>query len=137
MVPDLSDAPLGNTFSVGVRAGLPSPELLPLLLERCWITGLAGLVGGGRSCEPASLADRAGLKVVIISLDELELRLMAASGSRMTMVWSGLAGSELTAPDCGFFICSRVSSTTSGACFTVFCLSSSRSSLSAVLMVFS
>lgn len=34
-----------------------------------------------------------------------------------------------------FFTCSKVSSTTSGACFTVLCLSSSRSSFKAVFMV--
>lgn len=34
MVPDLSAELLGNIFSVGVTAGLPTPELL-LLLDRC------------------------------------------------------------------------------------------------------
>lgn len=135
MVPDLSAELLGNIFSVGVTAGLPIPELL-LLLDRCWTTGRTGRMGGGRSCEPARRADRAGLKVVIISVEELLLRRMAASGSRMTMVCSGLAGSELMGPG-GFFRGSRVSSTTSGACLTVFCLSSSRNSCRAVLMVFS
>lgn len=135
MVPDLSAELLGNIFSVGVTAGLPTPELL-LLLERCWTTGRTGRMGGGRSCAPARRADRAGLKVVIISVDELLLRRMAASGSRMTMVCRGLAGSELMGPG-GFFRGSRVSSTTSGACLTVFCLSSSRNSCRAVLMVFS
>lgn len=117
-------------------AGLPTPELL-LLLERCCTAGRAGRMGGGRSCAPASRADSAGLKVVIISAVELLLRRMAASGSRMRMVCRGLAGSELAAPSGGFFRSSSVSSTTSGACLAVFCRSSSRSSFSAVLMVFS
>lgn len=134
-MPDLSEELLGNIFSVGVTAGLPTPELL-LLEERCWTTGLTGRIGGGRSWAPAKRADRAGLKVVIISVEELLLRRMAASGSRMTMVCRGLAGSELMGPG-GFFRGSRVSSTTSGACLTVFCLSSSRNSCKAVLMVFS
>lgn len=146
MLPVLSPAPpetftldpeaellLGNSFSVGVTAGLPTPEELELL-ERCCVGAeRAGLMAGGRSWAPASRADRAGLKVVIISEVELLLRRMAASGSRIMMVWSGLPGSELG----GFFIGSRVSRTTSGACFTVFWRSSSRSSCSAVLMVFS
>ena len=144
MVPDLSPASpdvlepaavvlLGNIFSVGVTAGLPTPDELELL-ERCWVgEGRTGLMGGGRSWAPASRAERAGLKVVIISEVELLLRRMAASGSRIMMVCSGLPGSELT----GFFMGSRVSRTTSGACLTVFCLSSSRSSWSAVVMVFS
>lgn len=68
---------------------------------------------------------------------ELLLRRMAASGSRIRMVWRGLAGSELAAPIGGVFMGSSVSRTTSGACLAVFCLSSSRSSFSAVLMVFS
>lgn len=135
MVPDLSAELLVNIFSVGVTAGLPTPELL-LLLDRCWTTGRTGRMGGGRSWAPARRADRAGLKVVIISVEELLLRRMAASGSRMTMVCRGLAGSELMGPG-GFFRGSRVSSTTSGACLTVFCLSSSRNSCRAVLMVFS
>lgn len=136
IVPDLSEELFGKSFSVGVTAGLPIPELL-LLLDRCWTTGLMGRIGGGLSWAPASRAERAGLNVVIISVVELLLRLIAASGSLIMMVWRGLAGSELTEPICGFFIGSRVSRTTSGACFTVFCLSSSRSSFRAVLMVFS
>jgi len=136
MVPDLSAELPGKSFSVGVTAGLPTPELL-LLLERCCTTGRTGRIGGGRSWAPASRADRAGLKVVIISVVELLLRRMAASGSRIRMVCRGLAGSELAAPIGGFFMGSSVSRTTSGACLAVFCLSSSRSSFSAVLMVFS
>lgn len=146
MVPDLSPASpdvftlgppaallLGNIFSVGVTAGLPTPEELELL-DRCWPDGgRTGLMGGGRSWAPASRAERAGLKVVIISEVELLLRRMAASGSRIMMVCSGLPGSELT----GFFMGSRVSKTTSGACLTVFCRSSSRSSCRAVDIVFS
>lgn len=123
----------GNIFSVGVTAGLPTPEELELL-ERCCVGGgRIGLMGGGRSWAPAKRAVRAGLKVVIISDVELLLRRMAASGSRIMMVWRGLPGSEPT----GFFIGSKVSRTTSGACLTVFCRSSSRSSWRAVVMVFS
>lgn len=48
MVPDLSAELLGKSFSVGVTAGLPTPELL-LLLERCCTTGRTGRIGGGRS----------------------------------------------------------------------------------------
>lgn len=146
MVPDLSPASLdvfrlepaaalllGNIFSVGVTAGLPTPEELELL-ERCCVGGgRNGLMGGGRSWAPTSLAESAGLKVVIISEVELLLRRMAASGSRIIMVCSGLPGSELT----GFFMGSKVSSTTSGVCLTVFCRSSSRSSWRAVDIVFS
>lgn len=136
MVPDFSEELLGNTFSVGVRAGLPIPELL-LLLDRCWTIGRAGLTGGGLSWAPAKRADSAGLKVVIISvLEELLLR-MAASGSRIMMVCRGLTGSEFGVVRAGFFIGSSVSSTTSGACLAVFCRSSSRNSLRAVLIVFS
>ena len=40
---------LGNIFSVGVTAGLPTPEELELL-ERYWVGGgRTGLMGGGRS----------------------------------------------------------------------------------------
>lgn len=62
MVPDLSPPSLeifilepaavlllGNIFSVGVTAGLPTPEELELL-ERCCVGGgRTGLMGGGRS----------------------------------------------------------------------------------------
>lgn len=48
IVPDLSEELLGKSFSVGVTAGLPIPELL-LLLDRCWTTGLMGRIGGGLS----------------------------------------------------------------------------------------
>lgn len=121
---DAAAALLGNIFSVGVTAGLPIPEELELL-ERCCVGGgRTGRMGGGLSWAPASLADSAGLKVVIISEVELLLRLRAASGSRIMMVCKGLASSELT----GFLRGSRVSKTTSGACLAVFWRSSSRSS---------
>lgn len=144
IVPDLSPAALaaelaaavllGKIFSVGVTAGLPTPEELELE-ERCPVGGgRTGLMGGGRSWAPARRADKAGLKVDIISEVELLLRRMAASGSRIMMVWRGLPGSEFT----GFFmVVSRVSSTTSGACLPMFWRSSSRSSCRAVVMVFS
>lgn len=119
MVPDFSEELLGKIFSVGVRAGLPIPELL-LLLDRCWTIGRAGLTGGGLSWAPARRADNAGLKVVSISVLEELLLLMAASGSRIMMVCRGLTGSEFGVPRVGFFIGSRVSRTTSGACLAVF-----------------
>lgn len=123
----------GKIFSVGVTAGLPTPEELELL-ERCCVGGgLMGLIGGGLSWAPANLADSVGLKVDIISVVELLLRLRAASGSRIMMVCKGLAGSEHT----GFLSGSNVSRTTSGACLAVFWRSNSRSSWSAVFIVFS
>lgn len=135
----LEEGLLGKLLSVGVMAGLPIPDE-PELLERCcWEgTGRTGLIAGGRSWAPGSLAHSAGLNVLIIMvsavLEEEPLpRLRAASGSRMAMVCEGLAGSELT----GFFSGSSVSSTTSGACLAVFWRSSSRSSCRAVLIVFS
>lgn len=135
----LEEGLLGKLLSVGVMAGLPIPDELELLERCCWEgMGRTGLIAGGRSWAPGSLAHSAGLNVLIIMvsavLEEEPLpRLRAASGSRMAMVCEGLAGSELT----GFFSGSSVSSTTSGACLAVFWRSSSRSSCRAVLMVFS
>lgn len=133
---------LGKTRSVGVIPGLPRPEELELL-ERCGpcpgpITGAGrtGLTGGGRSGALGLRAERAGLKVVKVSEEEeLLLRRWAASGSRITMVCSGLLRGSWAAAGC--FRGSRVSRTTSGACLATFCLSSSRSSWSAVFIVFS
>lgn len=88
---------VGNIFSVGVTAGLPTPELL-LLLDRCWTTGAPAAWGRAQLGASQRAADRAGLKVVIISVELLLLRRMAASGSRITMVCRGLAGSELMGP---------------------------------------
>lgn len=84
---------LGKTLSVGVMPGLPRPEELELL-ERCgpWpcpITGAGrtGLTGGGLRGALGLRADRAGLKVVMVSEEELLLlRRWAASGSLITMV---------------------------------------------------
>lgn len=131
---------LGKTLSVGVMPGLPRPEELELL-ERCgpWpcpITGAGrtGLTGGGLRGAFGLRADRAGLKVVMVSEEELLLvRRWAASGSLITMVWRGLPGGSW--PGC--LRGSSVSKTTSGACLATFCLSSSRSSWRAVFMVFS
>lgn len=135
----LDEGLLGKLLSVGVMAGLPTPDE-PELLERCcWEgTGRVGLIAGGRSWALGNLAHSAGLNVLIIMVsaaleEELVPRLRAASGSRMAMVCEGLAGSELI----GFFRGSSVSSTTSGACLAVFWRSSSRSSCRAVLIVFS
>lgn len=132
----------GKTLSVGVMPGLPRPEELELL-DRCGpcpcpITGAGrtGLTGGGLRGALGLRAERAGLKVVMVSEDELLLlRRWAASGSRITMVWRGLADGSWPAPGC--LRGSSVSRTTSGACLATFCLSSSRSSCRAVFMVFS
>jgi len=133
---------LGNTLSVGVMPGLPRPEELELL-ERCgpWpcpITGAGrtGLRGGGLKGALGRRADKAGLKVVMVSEEELLLlRRWAASGSLITIVCRGLADISLAPPGC--LRGSRVSRTTSGACLATFCLSSSRSSCRAVFIVFS
>lgn len=116
---------LGNTLSVGVMPGLPRPEELELL-ERCGPcpcprtgAGRTGRTGGGLRGALGRRADRAGLKVVMVSEEELLLlRLRAASGSLITMVWRGLTGGSWVPPEC--FRGSRVSSTTSGACFATF-----------------
>lgn len=91
---------LGKLLSVGVIPGLPKPEELELL-ERCGPgpcprtgAGLTGRTGGGLR---GALGRRltAGLKVVMVSEEELLLlRLCAASGSRITMVWRGLPGTS-------------------------------------------
>lgn len=133
---------LGNTLSVGVMPGLPRPEELELL-ERCgtWpgpITGAGrtGLTGGGLRGALGLRDDRAGLKVVMVSEEELLLqRRWAASGSLITMVCRGLADISWAAPGC--LRGSRVSRTTSGACLATFCRSSSRNSCRAVFIVFS
>lgn len=133
---------LGKTLSVGVMPGLPRPEELELL-ERCgpWpcpITGAGrtGLTGGGLRGALGLRADRAGLKVVMVSEEELLLvRRCAASGSLITMVCRGLPGGSWAPPGC--LSGSNVSKTTSGACLATFCRSSSRSSWRAVFMVFS
>lgn len=115
------DGGLLKTRSVGVTPGLPSPEELEEL-DRCGpgpITGAGrtGRTGGGLKGALGRRVDSAGLKVVMVSVEELELvRRWAASGSRITMVWSGLPGGS--GPGC--FSSSRVSSTTSGACFATF-----------------
>lgn len=136
------DGALGKTLSVGVMLGLPKPDELELL-ERwgpwpCPITGAGrtGLTGGGLKGALGLRTDRAGLKVVIVSDEELLLlRRWAASGSLITMVWRGLADTSCTPPGC--LSGSNVSSTTSGACLATFCLSNSRNSCRAVFIVFS
>lgn len=132
---DLSVELLGNIFSVGVIVGLFTFELL-LLLDRCWITGRIGRMGGGRSWASVRRVDRVGLKVVIILVEELLLRRMAASGLRMIMVCRGLAGFELMGFG-GFFRGFSVFSIIFGVCLIVFCFSSFRSLCRVVFMVFS
>lgn len=136
------DGALGKTLSVGVIPGLPRPDELELL-ERCgpWPcpmtgAGRTGLTGGGLRGALGLRADSAGLKVVMVSEEELLLlRRWAASGSLITMVCRGLAGTSWAPAGC--LRGSNVSRTTSGACLATFCLSSSRSSCRAVFMVFS
>ena len=131
---------LGKTLSVGVMPGLPRPEELELL-ERCGpapITGAGrtGLTGGGLRGALGLRAAIAGLKVVMVSEEELLLlRRCAASGSLITMVWRGLPGGSCAPP--GRLRGSNVSRTTSGACLATFCRSSSRNSWRAVFIVFS
>lgn len=136
------DGALGNALSVGVMPGLPRPEELELL-ERCgpWPgpiigAGRTGLTGGGLKGALGLRVERAGLKVVMVSEEELLLlRRWAASGSLITMVCWGLADISWAALGC--LRGSRVSRTTSGACLATFCLSNSRNSCRAVFMVFS
>lgn len=93
------DGALGKALSVGVMPGLPRPDELELL-ERCgpWLcprtgAGRTGRTGGGRRGALGLRMERAGLKVVMVSEEELLLlRRWAASGSRMTMVCRGLPG---------------------------------------------
>lgn len=126
-------------------AGLPPAELL-----FGNTTGLGLVAGGLLSLKEEPEADKPvvdiddrgllgpelllGRKVEGMSLAELALRCRGCweeSASRSRREWSGLEGSD--APP--LFSCSRVSSTTSGACLTLLCLSSSRSSLRAVFIV--
>lgn len=86
-----------------------------------------------------------GLKVLMASLDELVLRRMGGSVLAVDLsmtLWMGLSDSlelagvgppPLLLPE--VCRCSRVSSTTSGACLAELCLSSSRSSFRAVFIV--
>lgn len=98
-------------------------------------TGL-GRRAGGLSCTPMRGAT-AGLKVLMVSLEELVLRRMAdsppAGRSRRPCSW--LRDSVELVGVGAFFICSRVSSTTSGACLAELWRSSSFSSFRAVFMV--
>lgn len=93
-----------------------------------------GLRAGGFSWTPI-LGATIGLKVLIVSLEELVLRRSCGSELLRVTLCSGLRDSVEVAGVGEFFTCSKVSSTTSGACFTVLCLSSSRSSFKAVFMV--
>lgn len=70
---------LGKLLSVGVMPGLPKPEELELL-ERCGPgpcpstgAGLTGRTGGGLRGALGRRLDRAGLKVVMVSDEELLL----------------------------------------------------------------
>lgn len=95
-----------------------------------------GRRAGGLSCTPMRGAT-AGLKVLMVSLEELVLRRMGGSVmvGRSRRPWSWLRDSVELAGVGAFFICSRVSSTTSGACFAELCRSSSFSSFRAVFIV--
>lgn len=93
-----------------------------------------GLRAGGFSCTPI-LGATMGLKVLMVSLEELVLRRIWGSELRKTTLWRGLSDSVEVAGVGLFFICSKVSSTTSGACLAELCRSSSRSSFSAVFIV--
>lgn len=101
-----------------------------------------GLKAGGLSCTPMRGATT-GLKVLMVSLEELVLRRMGGSVLAVDLSmtpWMGLRDSlELAGvgppPPPEVCRCSRVSSTTSGACLAELCRSSSRSSFRAVFMV--
>jgi hypothetical protein len=75
------------------------------------------------------------LKVLIVSLEELVLRRIWGSELLRATLCKGLRDSVELAGVGEFFTCSKVSSTTSGACLAVLCLSSSRSSFKAVFIV--
>lgn len=123
---------------------------MPLELLLLGKTAGLGLVAGGRLSRKVEVEGESAVVVVPedrgllgagplmgreaegTSLAELALRWRGHwSGCWCGREWSGLDGSE--APP--LFSCSRVSSTTSGAGFTLLFLSRSWSSLSAVLMV--
>lgn len=93
-----------------------------------------GLRAGGFSCTPI-LGATMGLKVLMVSLEELVLRRIWGSELLKTTLWRGLSDSVEVAGVGLFFTCSKVSSTTSGACLAELCRSSSRSSFSAVFIV--
>lgn len=93
-----------------------------------------GLRAGGFSCTPI-LGATMGLNVLMVSLEELVLRRIWGSELLKTTLWRGLSDSVEVAGVGVFFICSKVSNTTSGACLAELCLSSSRSSFSAVFIV--
>lgn len=93
-----------------------------------------GLRAGGFSCTPI-LGATIGLKVLIVSLEELVLRRIWGSELLRATLCKGLRDSVEVAGVGEFFTCSKVSRTTSGACFAVLCLSSSRSSFKAVFIV--
>lgn len=92
-----------------------------------------GLSAGGFSCTPI-LGVTMGLNVLMVSLEELVLRRIWGSVPFKMTLWIGLNDSvEVVLGE--FFICSKVSSTTSGACFAELWRSSSRSSFKAVFIV--
>lgn len=95
-----------------------------------------GRRAGGLSCTPMRGAT-AGLKVLMVSLEELVLRRMGGSvaAGLNRRPWSWLRDSVELAGVGAFFICSRVSSTTSGACLAELCRSNSFSSFRAVFIV--
>lgn len=93
-----------------------------------------GRVAGGFTWV-AILTDFTGLKVHGMSPAVLALRWKAGSVSLRIWVCRGLEGSEVGATTGDVFKGSRVSRTTSGVCFTLLCLSSSRSSFRAEFIV--
>lgn len=93
-----------------------------------------GLRAGGFSWTPI-LGATMGLKVLIVSLEELVLRRIWGSELLRATPCKGLRDSVDVAGVGEFFTCSKVSRTTSGACFAVLCRSSSRSSFKAVFIV--
>lgn len=103
-----------------------------------------GLKAGGLSCTPMRGATT-GLKVLMVSLEELVLRRMGGSvlavdlsmtpwiGLRDSLELAGVGPTPPLPPE--VCRCSRVSSTTSGACLAELCRSSSRNSFRAVFIV--
>lgn len=117
-------------LSVGPWEGGEGP-MLGFVLGR---TMGFGLRAGGFNCTPI-LGATMGLKVLIVSLEELVLRRIWGSVLLNTTLWRGLRDSVEVAGVGEFFICSNVSSTTSGACFAELWRSNSRSSFRAVFIV--